>query len=50
MLVVGDKEIESDTVNIRAYGEKRTQTIELASCLNNFTELNMEKLPKKFRE
>ena len=49
MLVIGDKEIESNTVNMRAYGEKKSNSIDLLSCLENFINLDKEKLPKKFR-
>ena len=50
MLVVGDREIESDTVNIRAYGEKRSDSISFSDCFKNFLDLDQEKLPKKFRD
>ncbi len=33
-LVVGDKEIENDAVNVRKYGEQKSETVELDSFMN----------------
>jgi len=49
MIVIGDKEIAGNNVNIRAYGEKQGNTISMDELLLKFKTLNDEKLPVKLR-
>ncbi|QDP40824.1 threonine--tRNA ligase [Radiobacillus deserti] len=47
-LVVGDKEIENDAVNVRKYGEKDSETIELQSFMTRIKEeIEQRKLSKR---
>lgn len=50
MLVIGDKEMEGDIVNIRAYGEQATKEMTTDELLKMCNELNAEKVPSKLRE
>lgn len=50
MLTVGDREIESNTVNLRKFGEKRTVTISIEDLKSMFKDLNSEKLPEQLRK
>ncbi len=50
MLVLGDKEIESESVAIRAYGSHDTNTIKLTELISMANELNAQKVPSKLRE
>jgi threonyl-tRNA synthetase len=50
MLVVGDREMESNSVSVRKYGEKRTETMSIEEVTNLFLELNADVVPKKLRE
>lgn len=49
MIVVGDKEIESNSVSLRAYGAKFAKSMPLEEMLEQFHELNLEKMPKELR-
>lgn len=50
MLVVGDKEVEGDIVNIRAYGEQATKEMSTEELIEMCLELNAEKVPAKLRD
>ncbi|MCY4523197.1 MAG: threonine--tRNA ligase [Halobacteriovoraceae bacterium] len=50
MLVVGDKEQKSGTVSIRAYGEKKSQSLSLSDLKSMFLELARENIPKALRD
>jgi threonyl-tRNA synthetase len=50
MIVIGDKEIESKSAALRAYGQKFTKVMTNEEMLAHFHELDSEKFPKKFRE
>lgn len=50
MIVVGDREIETNSVSIRKYGEKSTQTLTIDEVLDLFNQLDKEKIPKQLRE
>lgn len=50
MIVIGDKEIESKSAALRAYGQKFTKVMTNEEMLAHFNELDSEKFPKKFRE
>lgn len=50
MAVIGDKEIEDTTANIRAYGAKYGKSMTIAEMKEMFATLNLEKMPKKLRE
>lgn len=49
MLVLGDKELESKTVNIRAYGSRETKEMSLDELVHMTNQLNLEKVPAKLR-
>ncbi|MCK5072509.1 MAG: threonine--tRNA ligase [Bacteriovoracaceae bacterium] len=49
MLVVGDREIESNSVSIRKYGERQSESITVSELEKMFLKLNEEKLPEKLR-
>lgn len=49
MLVVGDKEIENNELNVRAYGAKFGKATPLDEIKKSFAELNIELLPKELR-
>ena len=49
MLVIGDKEIEDSSVNIRAYGSKFGKTISQEEMFATFRELKKEEIPEKLR-
>ncbi len=50
MLVIGDKEVSDDIVNVRAYGQQETKEISTAELLSMCEELNAEKMPAKLRD
>ncbi|MAX66267.1 MAG: threonine--tRNA ligase [Halobacteriovoraceae bacterium] len=50
MLVLGDKEVEAQTVAMRAYGSKITNSLSLKELESHVTKLNEEKTPAKLRE
>ncbi len=50
MIVVGDREIESKSVNLRKYGEKGSATKTINELKELFRNLNLEKTPKEFRD
>jgi threonyl-tRNA synthetase len=50
MLVLGDKEIEENTVAVRKYGEQKTETMPKASLINLFETLDLEKVPAPLRD
>lgn len=49
MLVIGDQEMEGNTVNIRRYGSRDSESIVMEELVSMFTELNLEKMPKSLR-
>ncbi len=49
MIVIGDREIETKTVSIRAYGSRDSETLSHADLKKLFTELNQERVPKELR-
>jgi threonyl-tRNA synthetase len=49
MLVIGDKEIETQSVSMRAYGAKFAKVVTQEEMLTMFQELENEKLPTKLR-
>lgn len=50
MIVIGDKEIESKSAALRAYGQKFTKVMTNDELITLFEELDSEKFPKQFRE
>ncbi len=46
MMVIGDREIEASSVNLRAYGQKATKTLTEAEVQEMFLELDAKKHPK----
>lgn len=50
MLVLGDKEIETNSVSVRRYGEMKSDTLEKADLMKLFVEMNLERVPAKIRE
>ena len=49
MMVVGDKEIESGSLNLRKHGEKQTQSLMIDEVVALFETLQSEMLPEKYR-
>ncbi len=49
MIAVGDREVEGGQVSLRAYGEKRTQTLSLKELIDKFTQLQSEEVPAQLR-
>jgi threonyl-tRNA synthetase len=49
MLVLGDNEVKDGTVSIRKYGEMKSDVLSKADLLAQFSALELEKLPQKFR-
>lgn len=50
MIVIGDKEIQTDSVSLRRYGEMKSETKTISDLVVLFKELNKEKMPLKLRE
>lgn len=49
MLVIGDREMETNAVSARRYGEKHSRNLTQEELLAEFTELNSQALPEKYR-
>jgi threonyl-tRNA synthetase len=47
LLVVGDKEIEAKAVNVRKYGEKKSESVTMEDIKQIFMALDSEKIPAK---
>ncbi len=50
MLVIGDKEAESSTVSMRAYGSQDTNVLTLEQLFSHVKTLNAEKVPAQLRD
>ena len=50
MLVIGDKEMENDSVSIRSYGAKFATTISTLELIEKFHTLNKERIPEALRK
>jgi threonyl-tRNA synthetase len=50
MLVIGDKEMQSDSVSIRKYGEQKSDTKSVLELIGLMKELDQDKLPLPLRE
>jgi threonyl-tRNA synthetase len=49
MLVLGDKEIETNSVAVRKYGEMKSEVLAKADLLTLFSNLEAEKVPSPLR-
>lgn len=49
MLVVGDQEMESNTLNFRRYGSRESESIATKDLISMFMELDKEKVPESLR-
>jgi threonyl-tRNA synthetase len=49
MLVVGDREMETNSLSVRAHGEMKSETMTIAALKEKFMALDGEKVPVKFR-
>ena len=49
MIVIGDKEIESDYASLRRYGERESFDLSRKELFDSFRELQMEKIPQELR-
>lgn len=49
MIVIGDREIETESVSIRAYGSMDSNTLTNDELIAKFNELNEERMPKELR-
>jgi threonyl-tRNA synthetase len=50
MMILGDKEIESKTVSLRAYGSRDTEEMKIEALIELVNTLNAEKMPASLRE
>lgn len=50
MMVLGDKEIEADSVALRAYGSQKAETLPKSEVLALFKKLDAEKVPAPLRK
>jgi threonyl-tRNA synthetase len=50
MLVIGDKEMESNSASLRAYGERETNEMSTEELITLCNRLNAEKMPTKLRD
>jgi len=49
MLVVGDREMESDSLSVRGYGEQKSITLTIDDLKAKVTTLNLNRVPEKLR-
>jgi threonyl-tRNA synthetase len=49
MIVIGDIEMKDESVSLRAYGERNSETFTNQQLIEKFTELDLEKTPKELR-
>jgi threonyl-tRNA synthetase len=49
MLVIGDKEMENNSVSIRGYGEATSKSLTTAELKDYFLTMNLERVPAKLR-
>lgn len=49
MIVIGDREMETNSVSLRGYGEKGSKTLTNDELFSLFAELDADKVPKKLR-
>jgi threonyl-tRNA synthetase len=50
MIVIGDKEMESESVALRAYGSRDTNVMTISDMLDHFSKLDNEKVLEKLRD
>ncbi|PIK15819.1 threonine--tRNA ligase [Halobacteriovorax sp. JY17] len=50
MIVIGDREMENNSVSLRKHGEKKTESMTIEELKKLFTELNAEFIPAKLRQ
>lgn len=50
MLVIGDREMEGNSVSLRAYGSKTSESLSIDDLKNKFLELDALKVPPKLRD
>ena len=50
MLVIGDKEMQTDSVSLRKYGEQKSEVFERSGLMDLFAEMDAEKVPAKLRD
>ena len=50
MLVLGDQEIEAQTVAVRKYGEMKSEVMSQINLVQIFSTLELEKTPEALRE
>ena len=50
MLVIGDKEMQSDSVSLRKYGEQKSETKSVLELISLMKQLDQDKLPLQLRE
>lgn len=49
MLVIGDREMENNSVSVRSYGAKFSTSMSIEELKENFKTLNLERMPEKLR-
>lgn len=50
MLVIGDREMETDSLSVRGYGEMKSTTLSRLEVFELFAKLDAEKVPKQLRQ
>lgn len=50
MLVIGDREIETNTLSVRGYGQANSETLSVDDVEKKFLELDLEKMPAPLRD
>lgn len=50
MMILGDKEKESKSVSLRAYGSRDTNEMSIEELISHVTELNANKMPERLRD
>jgi threonyl-tRNA synthetase len=50
MMVIGDKEMEENSISLRKYGEQKSETFTLAQIIEMFKTLDLDKVPSELRK
>ncbi|PIP96195.1 MAG: threonine--tRNA ligase [Bdellovibrio sp. CG12_big_fil_rev_8_21_14_0_65_39_13] len=50
MLVIGDREMETNTLSVRGYGQANSETLSVDDVEKKFLELDLEKMPAPLRD
>jgi threonyl-tRNA synthetase len=50
MMVIGDKEMEENSISLRKYGEQKSESFTLLQIIEMFKTLDMDKIPSELRK